>query len=60
MSSELAYNHSRTAIFHDGSLSVYQVGSPALALLPSQDDMEKGAVQWDVFKAAKLRDLKAS
>lgn len=58
--SELSYNHMRTAVFQDGCISMYQVGSPTLGLSAAPDDIEKGLVQFDVFKTAKLRDLKVS
>ncbi|KAK9811814.1 hypothetical protein WJX72_010643 [[Myrmecia] bisecta] len=57
--SELQYNCCRSATFHNGQLSIYQVGSPSLGFGLS-DDSEKGMVAWDVFKCAKLADLKVA
>lgn len=43
---------------HKGQLGLYQVGSPSLGQLVGADDIEKAAVGWDVFRIAKLVDLK--
>ena len=56
--SELPYNKCRTATFFNGQLSVYQLGSTTLGRA-NDEDTEKGLVYWDVFKAARLDNLKA-
>lgn len=52
------YNRCRYAVLHKGQVGMYQVGSPTLGQLVGADDIEKAAVGWDVFKVAKLADLK--
>lgn len=56
--SEVSYNRCRYGVLHRGQLGLYQVGSPSLGQLVGADDIEKAAVGWDVFKIAKLVDLK--
>ncbi|KAL6761433.1 hypothetical protein V8C86DRAFT_3131553 [Haematococcus lacustris] len=55
--SELPYNKCRTATFFNGALSVYQLGSTTLGRA-NDEDVEKGLVYWDVFKAVRLENLK--
>ena len=56
--SEVSYNRCRYGVLHRGQLGLYQVGSASLGQLVGADDIEKAAVGWDVFKIAKLVDLK--
>lgn len=58
VASEMSYNRCRHGVLHQGQLGLYQVGSPSLGQLVGADDIEKAAVGWDVFKVAKLVDLK--
>ncbi|PNW72944.1 hypothetical protein CHLRE_14g612700v5 [Chlamydomonas reinhardtii] len=55
--SELPYNKNRTATLWNGTISIYQLGSNTLGRV-NDDDAEKGLVFWDVFKTAKLDNLK--
>ena len=55
---EVSYNRCRYGVLHKGQLGLYQVGSPSLGQLVGADDIEKAAVGWDVFRIAKLADLK--
>ena len=54
----MGYNRCRYGVLHKGQLGLYQVGSPSLGQLVGADDIEKAAVGWDVFRIAKLADLK--
>ena len=56
--SEVSYNRCRYGVLHKGQLGLYQVGSPSLGQLVGADDIEKATVGWDVFRIAKLVDLK--
>lgn len=58
VASEAQYNRCRYAVLYRGMVGMYQVGSPTLGQLVGADDIEKAAVGWDVFKSAKLLDLK--
>lgn len=58
MASEAQYNRCRYAVLYRGMVGMYQVGSPTLGQLVGADDIEKAAVGWDVFKSARLLDLK--
>lgn len=58
MGSEVSYNRCRYGVLHKGQLGLYQVGSPSLGQLVGADDIEKATVGWDVFRIAKLVDLK--
>ena len=54
----MSYNRCRYGVLHKGQVGMYQVGSPTLGQLVGADDIEKAAVGWDVFRIAKLADLK--
>lgn len=56
--SEVSYNRCRSGVLHRGQVGLYQVGSPTLGQLVGADDIEKAAVGWDVYRVAKLTDLK--
>ena len=58
--SEVQYNRCRYAVLDRGSIGMYQIGSPTLGQLVGADDIEKAAVGWDVFRFAKLLDLKVT
>lgn len=53
-----AHPQVRTCAFFNGSLSMYQLGSQTLGRV-NEEDAEKGLVYWDVFKSARLDNLKA-
>ena len=55
---ETNYNRCRYAVLQQGQVGMFQVGSPTLGQLVGADDVEKAAVGWDVYKVAKLVDLK--
>lgn len=54
--SQLEPNNSRICILTDDYLRAFQVGSRALGTPPTEL-VEKGTVQWNVFKTAKLSSL---
>ena len=57
LDSELEINSSRTSVFYQGCLGIFQVGSRSLGS-PSADNIEKGLVHWDVYKTVSLQQLK--
>lgn len=58
--SEVQYNRCRYAVLYRGMIGMYQIGSATLGQLVGADDIEKAAVGWDVFRSAKLLDLKVT
>ena len=58
MGTETNYNRYRYAVLQQGQVGMFQVGSPTLGQLVGADDIEKAAVGWDVYRIAKLADLK--